>query len=130
MIDVEATCWESSSPEGQVSEIIEVGVCVVDIEARERVERDRILVQPETSRVSDFCEQLTGLTQAEVDRGVDFREACALLAERHRGTSRRWASWGDYDRKQFQRQCTGRDVPYPFVPGTSTSRRSSPKCTA
>ncbi|WP_326807097.1 MULTISPECIES: 3'-5' exonuclease [unclassified Streptomyces] len=116
VIDVEATCWEFDAPEGQVSEIIEIGLCVVDVETRERTARDRILVRPGTSRVSDFCHRLTGLSQEEVDGGVDFRTACATLAERHRGASRRWASWGDYDRKQFQRQCSGADVPYPFAP--------------
>jgi inhibitor of KinA sporulation pathway (predicted exonuclease) len=38
------------------------------------------------------------------------------LASRHGAGSRPWTSWGDYDRKQFQRQCAAADVPYPFSP--------------
>ncbi|HEX2317247.1 MAG TPA: 3'-5' exonuclease [Thermomonospora sp.] len=113
VVDVEATCWTGSPPAGQVSEIIEIGLCVVDLAARERVARHRVLVRPERSRVSAFCTELTGLTQEEVDGGVTFREACALLEREHHARSRAWASWGDYDRRQFERQCSG-GVRYPF----------------
>ena len=114
VVDVEATCWAGSPPPGQVSEIIEIGLCVVDLTALDRVERDRIIVRPARSRVSEFCTELTGITQEEVDGGVEFAAACDLLAERHRAGSRRWASWGDYDRKQFERQCAAAAVRYPF----------------
>lgn len=114
VVDVEATCWDGRPPPGQVSEIIEIGLCVVDVESRQRVAKHRILVRPVRSAVSAFCTELTGLTQAEVEGGVEFREACALLEREHRSRSRAWASWGDYDRKQFERQCSGGRVSYPF----------------
>jgi inhibitor of KinA sporulation pathway (predicted exonuclease) len=57
---------------------------------------------------------LTGLTQAEVDAGLDFADACKLLAVEHGAGSRPWASWGDYDRHQFNRQCRATDTTYPF----------------
>jgi inhibitor of KinA sporulation pathway (predicted exonuclease) len=113
VIDVEATCWDGQPPAGQVNEIIEIGVCVVDLDARERVSRDRIMVRPARSAVSAFCTGLTGITPAEVAAGVSFAEACELLLSRHRSDSRPWASWGDYDRKQFERQCNGPQR-YPF----------------
>ena len=31
VVDIEATCWEGSSPENMQSDIIEVGVCLLDI---------------------------------------------------------------------------------------------------
>ncbi|MCP2339551.1 3'-5' exonuclease [Actinomadura rupiterrae] len=114
VVDVEATCWEGRRPQDQVSEIIEIGLCVVDLLARERVEKHRILVRPERSRVSEFCTQLTGLTQDEVDTGISFPEACALLEREHSAHTRTWASWGDYDRKQFERQTASVGVRYPF----------------
>lgn len=115
VIDVEATCWSGSPPPGEVNEIIAIGVCVVDVVGRTRVQRDEILVRPARSRVSGFCTELTGLTQEQVDTGLSFAAACAALVERHDAGSRRWTSWGDYDRKQFERQCAG-GVPYPFPP--------------
>jgi inhibitor of KinA sporulation pathway (predicted exonuclease) len=114
VVDVEATCWEGPPPPGAVSEIIEIGLTVVDLAKRERVAKHRILVRPRRSRVSDFCTELTGLTQAEVDTGVEFAEACGMLTEEHRSVSRPWASWGDYDRRQFERQSDADAAPYPF----------------
>jgi inhibitor of KinA sporulation pathway (predicted exonuclease) len=114
VVDVEATCWEGMPPPGAVSEIIEIGLTVVDLRAGERSARHRILVRPERSAVSAFCTELTGLTQAEVDAGVSFAQACRTLAAEHRAGVRPWASWGDYDRHQFTRQCRAAGVPYPF----------------
>lgn len=114
VVDVEATCWPGSPPPGAVSEIIEIGLTVVDVDAGERVARHRILVRPVRSTVSDFCTELTGLTGQDVERGVSFAEACRLLAAEHRAGARPWASWGDYDRHQFTRQCQATRAPYPF----------------
>lgn len=114
VIDVEATCWEDGPPPGQVSEIIEIGLAVVDLAAGQRIGRHRILVRPERSSVSAFCTRLTGLTQAEVDTGVSFEAACQLLADEHQSRSHPWASWGDYDRRQFARQCQDSGARFPF----------------
>jgi inhibitor of KinA sporulation pathway (predicted exonuclease) len=113
VVDVEATCWAGNPPPGQVNEIIEIGLCVVNLDTLERVERDRIMVRPARSTVSAFCTELTGITPEEAAAGVSFAEACERLRRRHRADSRPWASWGDYDRKQFQRQCKGPQR-YPF----------------
>lgn len=114
VIDVEATCWAGRVPAGQVGEIIEIGLTVVDLDAGARIAEHRILVRPERSTVSEFCTELTGLTQPEVDTGIGFTDACRLLATEHRAGLRPWASWGDYDRKQFQRQCAATGTEYPF----------------
>lgn len=114
VIDIEATCWDGQPPPGAVSEIIEIGLTVVDLRARERLARHRVLVRPARSTVSAFCTELTGLTQAEVDTGLSFTDACRLLAAEHEAGRRPWASWGDYDRNQFTRQCRATGTPYPF----------------
>ena len=114
VVDVEATCWQSNPPSGQRSEIIEIGLTVVDLEAGERLAKHRILVRPEHSAVSTFCTELTGLTQADVDGGTDFATACRILATEHQAGKRAWTSWGDYDRKQFGRQCDAGQGEYPF----------------
>ncbi|MFD7653684.1 exonuclease domain-containing protein [Actinosynnema sp. NPDC059797] len=114
VVDVEATCWDGQPPPGQVSEIIEIGLTVVDLTSLTRLSRHRVLVRPQRSTVSPFCTELTGLTQAEVDTGATFREACRLLVTEHHSSTRPWASWGDYDRRQFERQCRATGTPYPF----------------
>jgi len=114
VVDVEATCWAAGPPAGESSEIIEIGVCVVDSRDWRRVERRRIIVRPRRSSVSPFCTELTGLTQAEVDAGLEFAAACDLLRDELRGRERIWASWGEYDRRQFERQCSTGGAGYPF----------------
>jgi inhibitor of KinA sporulation pathway (predicted exonuclease) len=114
VVDVEATCWDGQPPPGQVSEIIEIGLNVVDLEQATRLAKHRILVRPQRSTVSTFCTQLISLTQDEVDQGVTFAEACRTLAKEHHANLLPWASWGDYDRKQFARQCDQSSAEYPF----------------
>jgi inhibitor of KinA sporulation pathway (predicted exonuclease) len=116
VIDVEATCWEEREVENDASEIIEIGMCVVDVRRRERLTRESLLVRPTCSQVSPFCTRLTTLTQAQVEQGVSFVEACQQLVRQYRTRQRTWASWGDYDRRQFERQCQREGVPSPFGP--------------
>jgi inhibitor of KinA sporulation pathway (predicted exonuclease) len=114
VIDVEATCWDGQPPPGAVHEIIEIGLTVVDLSAGRRVSKHRVLVRPVRSAVSEFCTELTGLTQAEVQQGVTFAEACRILVAEYGAGERPWASWGDYDRLQFDRQCQADGPAYPF----------------
>ena len=116
VVDVEATCWDGPPPPGEESEIIEVGVCVLDVASGEQLEQQDILVRPVASRVSPFCTRLTTLTQEQVDAGVPFEDACATLKNAYAARDRVWASYGDYDRRQFERQCLARGIAYPFGP--------------
>lgn len=114
VIDVEATCWNGPIPDGQRSEIIEIGIATLDVTTGERVDRHGLLVRPTHSTVSAFCTELTTLTQADVDTGHTFADACALLRTEFKAHQRVWASWGEYDRQAFERQCAAEGVPYPF----------------
>ncbi|EFE72617.1 conserved hypothetical protein [Streptomyces viridosporus ATCC 14672] len=80
----------------------------------ERLAKHRLLVRPARSEVSPLCTELTGLTQADVDQGLPFTKACRALAAKHHTGLIPWASWGDYDRNQFTRQCRHTGTQYPF----------------
>ncbi len=114
VIDIEATCWEGQPPEGQENEIIEIGLCTLQVGSLQRLEKRSILVRPEHSSVSPFCTQLTTLTQEQVAQGIAFAEACAILTGEFRSKERVWASYGDYDRWMFEKQCQARQIGYPF----------------
>ena len=114
VIDIEATCWKTSPPPGEQNEIIEVGVCSVDLEAAEINNKRSILVKPTRSKVSRFCTKLTTLTQELVDTGVSFDQACQTLVDDYGTEHLLWGSWGNYDRKMFVSQCESFYVPYPF----------------
>ena len=117
VIDLEATCWSGDPPEGQESDIIEIGICMLEVATGRRLEKASIVVRPERSRVSRYCTALTTLTQEEVEQGISLREACNLLQTRYGSKERLWASFGDYDRLMFERECRTHDVEYPFGKG-------------
>jgi inhibitor of KinA sporulation pathway (predicted exonuclease) len=114
VIDVEATCWEGDPPEGQASEIIEIGLCVLDVSSGEREPARAIMVQPQRSTLSEFCVQLTTITPEMLADGIHFAEACDLLRDAYHSYQRTWASYGDYDRLQFVKQCEAWGIAYPF----------------
>ena len=114
VVDVEATCWDGPAPAGMASDIIEIGLCELDVATGWRGARRGIMVRPDRSTVSPFCTELTTITPERAAAGVPFAEACATLRDEHRSGQRVWASWGEYDRAQFTRQCAATGVPYPF----------------
>lgn len=114
VVDLEATCWEGDPPAGESSEIIEIGLCVLDVSTGERTEPQGILVRPERSALSAYCQKLTTITPDMLADGLSFAEACALLVEKFDSGRRTWASYGDYDRIKLMQQCEDWGVPYPF----------------
>lgn len=117
VVDIESTCWPGPAPSGETSDIIEIGLCPLDLVSGRRLEKRSLLVRPERSRVSAFCTELTTLTQVQVDSGLPFAAACRILEEEYRSADRLWASYGDYDRRQFETQCRDQGVRYPFGRG-------------
>ena len=117
VVDIEATCWEGRNPPGQENDIIEVGVCLLDVNTGEITGNRGILVLPERSQISKFCTQLTSITPGLIeDEGIYFDDACDILEREYDSKDLVWASYGDYDRNQFQRQCSDMRVAYPFGP--------------
>ena len=118
VIDVESTCWEEPEKPGpnEFSEIIEIGIAVVDIKKLEIVRNECIMVRPQSSRISKFCTKLTTLTQEQVDKGITYQEAMKKLQKDFESNDRTFVSWGDYDRKMFERNCKDYNVKYPFGP--------------
>lgn len=115
VIDVEATCWqEGKPPTGQEPEIIEIGVCVLDVLTGEPMHAASILVKPECSEVTPFCTDLTSLTPSQLEHAVTFEHACKILQRRYRSRTRVWASYGDFDRRQIEKQCQARSIPFPL----------------
>jgi inhibitor of KinA sporulation pathway (predicted exonuclease) len=117
VIDIECTCWDSPTPPDQEGEIVEIGIARLEVATLQPLDKRSILVKPERSTVSPFCTGLTTLTQEQVDQGISFSAACTLLKNEYSSRSRTWASYGDYDRRQFARQCDSSQIDNPF--GTS-----------
>ena len=114
IVDLESTCWDGPAPDSQVSEIIEVGVATLDVASLQRIDKQSILIKPLRSEISAFCTQLTTLTVDDLKAAGSLADATKILKKQFQSQDRLWASWGDYDRRQFERVCNEFGVGYPF----------------
>jgi len=114
VIDIEATCWEGKIPVGQQNEIIEIGICVLMTATGDRITKDSIIVKQQYSEVSAFCTDLTTLTPQQVAKGISLKAACQILKDQYESPQYTWASYGNYDRRQFERECQAKKISYPF----------------
>jgi inhibitor of KinA sporulation pathway (predicted exonuclease) len=73
-----------------------------------------MIVKPERGEVSKYCTKITGITPAQAAAGIPIDIACLRLRKEFAGRERVWASWGDFDRAQLERQCSEYGVPYPL----------------
>lgn len=114
-IDVEATCWPDKA-KGRLNDIIEIGVQQIDISSKKLDgEAMSILVFPTQSEVSEFCTNLTTITKDMLEFAMDFSDAIKFLKETYNTDKNIFASWGAYDKNQFDRQCKRENVQYPFT---------------
>jgi inhibitor of KinA sporulation pathway (predicted exonuclease) len=115
IVDIEATCWDGTIPEGQQSEVIEIGVCLLNKATGQITANDGILVKPEHSTVSPFCTSLTTITRELLDKeGIPFGQACRQLYDLYGSQTDTWASYGAYDLYMMKTQCKERRIPYPL----------------
>lgn len=120
VVDLETTCWEpaESRPEGEVQDIIEVGLALIDTRTLEVARGPEILVVPGRSTVSEFCTRLTTITPEMVapeNGALPFVHVLRMLRD-YGSKDTLWASYGDFDRKMFERQCQDLGLEYPFGP--------------
>lgn len=113
VIDLEATCWEAPRAVDEM-EIIEFGAVMLEGASGPAIADFARLVKPTREPVlSDFCQQLTGITQAEVETAADFG---VVLQEFEAWLGSRPAvmcSWGAYDFKQLDAECKRHQVSFP-----------------
>jgi len=114
IVDLESTCYENEPPHF-FSEIIEIGAVVFDPASLEVIGEFQRFVKPMLFPIlSDFCKQLTSITQEQVDGGVSIDQALKEIGAFARKYDAVFCSWGYYDRKQIERVCLRFSIPYPF----------------
>lgn len=116
VIDLEATCCDDERFPRQEMEIIEIGAVIADARSYRLVDEFQSFVRPVRHPVlTAFCRQLTGITQEDVDAADGFAPTMSELTEWigcYPGSV--FCSWGDYDRRQFERDCRLHAVAWPF----------------
>ncbi|NTZ96978.1 exonuclease domain-containing protein [Pseudomonas koreensis] len=112
-VDLEATCDDVGASESprplavipDQMETIEIGLVVIDLETLEVVDDFQRFVRPRINPVlTDFSKALTSIQQADVDGASTYAEVGQeLRAFIARYPDAAWASWGDYDARQLER---------------------------
>lgn len=115
-IDLEATCWDNEEEQGaQISEIIEIGACTLNVRTGAVEKKRSYLVRPRLSTISKFCTELTTITPEMIQRdGIPFVDAINKLKKDFGPSQRTWASWGAYDKNEIERECRRHSIPYPM----------------
>lgn len=104
VIDLEATTEEGGWPLEEM-EIIEIGASLVNVAGRELDHFERFVRPLRRPQLTDFCRELTHIRQADIDAAAPLTGVWPqferwLLSHQPRLVG--WASWGEYDRRQFE----------------------------
>ncbi len=116
IIDLEATCWENDRvPIGQKVDIIEIGICQLNLTSKAISRKQSIYVIPERSEINSFCTKLTGITPQLIDeKGIYFEEACEMIRDEYHSAPLTWAGYGNFDGEQIMEQCDWLGIRNPF----------------
>ncbi|NEO85934.1 MAG: exonuclease domain-containing protein [Spirulina sp. SIO3F2] len=116
VLDLEATCCDRKTIRRHEMEIIEIGAVMVEAQRLQPIDEFQTFVRPvRHPELTEFCTELTSITQAQVSQAPSYRAAAkalsAWLADYPNGL---FGSWGDYDYKQFQQDSRFHGVPFPI----------------
>lgn len=105
ILDLEASCWKNRSIKKQ-NEIIEIGAVKVNASGH-IVSEFNAFVKPKLHPIlSDFCTELTSITQAQIDSAETFPNVISKFIHWiNTDSDYLLCSWGFYDKKQFQSDC-------------------------
>lgn len=117
VVDLEGTCCNDQSIAEDETETIEIGAIMLDAASLTTIERMQTMVKPVRHPVlTEFCRNLTGIQQCDVDVAPEFPLAFARFCRWARiDDGMVFASWGSYDRDQFTRDCSHHHLHYPFT---------------
>ena len=105
VVDFESTCDAGGRMAAHEMELIEMGAVKVRLEDGEILSTFRSFVRPQNQpMLSDFCKQLTGIRQREIDSAAFFTEVLKEFQSWLNHPFWTWASWGDFDRTLLERE--------------------------
>lgn len=116
IIDFEATCCSDHSFPRNEMEIIEIGAVMISDSTLEIISEFQTFIRPvRNPQLSNFCTELTSISQADVEDAPTFKEAIQEF--------KKWVSpfnafdfcsWGNYDRNQLTKDCQFHQIPSPI----------------
>lgn len=111
-IDLEMACWDDGR-KPRTGEIIEVGVAAVNLRDNIIFKTSQYYVKPERDEISDFCTDLTGITQKRLDKqGRPLGEVLEVMREQY-GWHSFYGAWGR-DQHVIRKECDAKGLAMPF----------------
>jgi inhibitor of KinA sporulation pathway (predicted exonuclease) len=112
IMDLESTCWEKrTDPKEQ--EIIEIGAVKLDTSFETVDEFDRFVRPKENPALSKFCQELTHISQKDIDKAGTFDVVFPAFLNWIGESAYSIASWGDFDIKHIKIDCKRHAVSFP-----------------
>jgi inhibitor of KinA sporulation pathway (predicted exonuclease) len=97
VMDLELTCWEDPTLTRAQAEIIEIGLVLVDLKTLDIIKEFTATVKPKDNPIlTDFCTNLTGITQQEVDSSPSLYDVYKNLLKPILPPKKEycWVTWG------------------------------------
>jgi inhibitor of KinA sporulation pathway (predicted exonuclease) len=116
VFDLEATCLKEKHPDFR-NETIEIGAtkCTYHHNVLHIIDSFDVFIKPYLNpKLSDFCMELTTITQKDVDSAEYFPGAIEKF-QKWIGPSYLLCSWGDYDKRQFINDCILHGLDYTWT---------------
>lgn len=114
-IDLELTCWQGPPPNGMNNEIIQLGLCEVDMVKLEITRSQRFYIRPKAAwEISPYCTKLTGITQDQITKlGRPFNEVLSTITNQWGPKSKMTYAWGN-DFEDIQKTCHAMFIANPW----------------
>lgn len=117
IVDLEATCWERGDPNrsSHKAEIIEIGAVILDENYNYIKEFTQFVKPIDNPTLTEYCMDLTSITQKDVDSAPTLAVAISRLKE-WMGPPEdiTFCSWGYFDKEQLLDECKLNAIDYPF----------------
>jgi len=116
IVDFEATCCDKKTIARNKMEIIEIGAVIVDSKTLLKLDEFTIFIKPILYPIlTNFCKELTSITQKDIDKSLNFPKAIKLFKKwLYKYDNFLFCSWGDYDKKQLQQDCKLHNIANPI----------------
>lgn len=111
ILDLEATCWQGKAL--APNETIEIGALCINRHQEILGEFNQFIKPAQSDILSDFCTELTSITQDMVEHASYFPEVIKHFQEWIASFEGDYllCSWGKYDRNQFERDSKYHQLP-------------------
>lgn len=116
IVDLEATCCDDGSIFREEMEIIEIGAVMLNRSTWKIDSEYQQFIKPVRHPIlTNFCTELTTITQQDVDTAASFTDVIPLFRQWIDSYPKNtFCSWGNYDKTQFIQDCKFHNLAYPF----------------